>query len=382
MRSPDVEEGPLAGSVTAEQLVGVRAALSAGAAPTSALAEAADGCLGPLVRAVSLGGSVAQEATSVDTGDPVADALVRALGVAERAGIGAGLAVAQSLHVLQDRIATERLIEVRTAQARMTARILSILPPAAWALLALVDTGTIGFYATPLGTLTGGVAVVFVLAGRWWSARIVARAERAGANADPLVPPRPRPDPLRGLAVAAPVAITVAWGVGLSVALVVGLVVGVVLSRPRPLSGPDTTSGGAAEAAELLAIALAAGLPTAAAVTAVADLAPPAARRPLVDAGRRLRGGWDAREAFAGTGLDGLGRTLATAARWGAPAADVVRDLAADLRAARRNAAEEAAERVQVALVFPTTLLTLPAFVLGVVPPLLWTALAGGVGLT
>ncbi len=31
---------------------------------------------------------------------------------------------------------------------------------------------------------------------------------------------------------------------------------------------------------------------------------------------------------------------------------------------------------MQVALVFPTTLLTLPAFVTAIVPPLLWTAFA------
>jgi hypothetical protein len=43
---------------------------------------------------------------------------------------------------------------------------------------------------------------------------------------------------------------------------------------------------------------------------------------------------------------------------------------------------EEAAAKVELRLVFPTTLLTLPAFVLGVVPPLLWTALTdiGGFG--
>lgn len=372
----------MAGGVTAEDLVGVRAALAAGAAPGAALAEVAGASLGPVVRAVALGGSVAEEAVGVETGDPVADALVRALGVAERAGVGAGQAVAQSLHVLRDRIATQRLIEVRTAQARMTARILSALPPGAWGLLALVDTTTVGFYATPFGALTGAAAVLLLVAGRRWSGRVVRRAERAGAEADPLVPPRPRPDPLRGTVVAVPVVATVALAAGPLLGLAAGCAVGMLTSRPGRRASPDTSSGGAAEAAELVAVALAAGLPTSAALEVVANIAPPAARRPLADAGRRLRGGWEIREAFDGTGLDALGRTLATAARWGAPAGDAVRDLAADFRAARRAAAEEAAERVQVALVFPTTLLTLPAFVLGVVPPLLWTALAGGVGLT
>ncbi|HUH06873.1 MAG TPA: type II secretion system F family protein, partial [Egibacteraceae bacterium] len=87
---------------------------------------------------------------------------------------------------------------------------------------------------------------------------------------------------------------------------------------------------------------------------------------------------------LAGTGLARLGEALAASERWGAPSAPALRQLAEELRADRRAAAEAAAERAQIALIFPTTLLTLPAFVLAVVPPLLWTAVAGtgGVGLS
>jgi hypothetical protein len=53
-----------------------------------------------------------------------------------------------------------------------------------------------------------------------------------------------------------------------------------------------------------------------------------------------------------------------------------LRGLARDLRAERLTAAEEAAERTQLLLVFPTTLLTLPAFALAVVPPLVWLGFA------
>jgi len=96
----------------------------------------------------------------------------------------------------------------------------------------------------------------------------------------------------------------------------------------------------------------------------------------LATAARRCANGWLPDDAFAGTSLQTLGETLAAAQRWGAPADVTLRRLTADLRAARRAAAEQAAERLQLALVFPTTLLTLPAFVLGIVPPLLWTTLA------
>jgi len=71
---------------------------------------------------------------------------------------------------------------------------------------------------------------------------------------------------------------------------------------------------------------------------------------------------------------------LAATERWGAPAEPALRRLAADLRADRRAAAEEAAERAQLALVFPTTLLTLPAFTVGAVPPMLWSAFSGAGG--
>jgi hypothetical protein len=150
----------------------------------------------------------------------------------------------------------------------------------------------------------------------------------------------------------------------------------------RPVRGREPGAvadrpGGAAETVELLAVAVAAGLSTGAAVAALAALAPPAARPVLDAAARRLRGGWDAEEAFAGTGLCTLGGVLAACDRWGAPAAPALRHLAEELRADRRAAAEEAAERAELALVFPTTLLTLPAFALGVVPPLLWTAFTG-----
>jgi Flp pilus assembly protein TadB len=373
----------MAGGVSAEDLVGVRAALAAGASPGAALAEAGEGVLSPVVRAVRLGRSVAQEAATVDTGDLAADSLVRALGVAEHAGVGAGDAVSQAMHAIRDGVAMEQLLQVRTAQARVTATMLAVMPLGAWSLLVLMDSQTLHFYATPLGALLGGLAVLLAVAGRLWSAKLVRRASRAGADADPLVPEPPRRELGRALAAGLPTLVGMGVLAGPGVGVLAGVVVGAIVSRPKSTEEvPDTSSGGAAEATELVAVAVAAGLPTVAAVGAVSGIAPPAARGPLTDAARRLRGGWDPAAAFEGTGLAALGRTIATAERWGAPSVDALQELASDFRAARRAAAEEAAERVQVALIFPTTMLTLPSFVLGVVPPLLWTAFSGGVGLT
>ena len=363
--------------LVAGDLVGIRAALAAGASPAAALGEAGAGVLAGPARAVRLGRTVAEEAQTIATGDRGADLLIRALAVAERSGVGGADAVAQSLHAVRDAAALDRLLAVRTAQARGTARLLSAMPPAVWLVLVAFDGAALRFYATPIGVGLGGLAVALALGGRWWSGRLVTRATRAAAEADPLQPTRPGIDRRRAAVAGLPLLATLALLGHPALGLLVGGGAAAAAGRPRRrATGPDTSGGGAAEAVELVAVAVGAGLPTGAAVAVAGELAPPAAAAPLRRAGRRMASGLAAGEAFAATGLEELGALLAVADRWGAPAVEALRGLADDLRAARRAAAEEAAERVQLALVFPTTLLTLPAFVVGVVPPLLWTALA------
>jgi len=309
-------------------LAGLRAALSAGASPASALSACgSDGVLAPVVRAVRIGQPLAAAAATVDTGNPAADLLVRALALADEAGAGTVDAVEQALDNVRDEAALRRLISVRTAQARGAARVLTGLPVALWALLVLIDRSTLAFYRTGAGVVTGLLAFLLVVAGQAWSRRIVAAVDEAALAADPC-------------------------------------------------------GGGAAETIDLVAVAMAGGLSPAVALHTVAALAPPQTKEPLRCASRRLSAGWTPRAAFAGTGLVALGDVLAVAERWGAPCGPVLGRLAADVRAGVRAAAEEAAARAELHLVFPTTLLTLPAFVLGVVPPLLWAALAGTGGVS
>lgn len=375
----------------------VRAALSAGASPSAALLAAADRArpvgsdtpsagredgragLQALANAVRAGRPLADAAASVDTGDPAADLLVRALGVAERTGAGSALAVDQALAAARDEAATARLLRARTAQARGTAIILTLLPLVTWLLLVGLDRGTLAFYATPTGVLTGSAALTLAAAGQWWARRLIRAAGRAAAAADPLAPAKPRPALERAAALGAVTLVVVGVGLGPATAVLTASGVAVIAGRRRSSGGPagaDSKAGGAAEAVELVAVALAAGLPPYGAVAVAGRLAPAKARPVLVAGARRMRTGWGAGDAFAGTGLAALGSALAVSARWGAPAEEALRGLAADLRAERRAAVEQAAERTQLSLVFPTTLLTLPAFVLGVVPPLLWTAFA------
>jgi len=311
----------------------------------------------------------------------VLDLLVRALGVAERTGAGGVAAVDQALIAAADQAETTRRLRSRTAQARGTALVLTILPLAAWLGFVALDPALLGFYSTPVGALTGGLALALAAGGRWWSSRLVRRASTAAYAADPLAPRRPPLDVPRALSLALPAFLVVAFGAGVPAGTAVGgglLLFG--LRRPAAEGPPvDLSLGGASEAIELVAVALASGLSPTAAVWAVSALAPPAARGPLERGAQRLRGGWQPDDAFSDGGLSSLGAVLGASERWGAPAEPALHRLAAELRSTRRAAAEEAAERTQLALVFPTTLLTLPAFTVGVVPPMLWSAFTGAV---
>lgn len=315
-----------AGTIT-PLLVELRSALAAGAPAALALAEAfrrpttALPELAEPARALGLGVPLERVVGQLPDGTGPAGVLLRALAVADRAGAGAAEAVAQTEDAVAEERELQRQLQVRTAQARGSLRVLTLAPPAVVGFFLLLQPQALSFYATPAGRVTGLLAVGLVLAARAWARRIVAAVPGAAAKADPL----------------------------------------------------GQAHGGAAEVAELLAVALRGGLPPAGAVRLVADLGPPAGRAPLDAAQRALAAGMGLEAAFAGTALDALGGLLEAPLRWGARAESVLRAYAAGLRADRRAALAEAAERAELRLVFPTTLLTLPAFLLAVVPPLVWT---------
>ena len=357
-------------------LLELQAALRAGAGPAEALSAAgAGGVLDGAAREAGLGRSLSQIAGTAATGNAAADFLLRSLALTERSGGGGAEAIDHALEAIRDEADLGRLLVVRTTQARGTALILAAVPAAAWLLLVLLDPRMLGFYATPIGWLTGGLAVLLAGAAWWWMRRMTAATSAAAADADPLRDASPPPAWRRGVAVGAVAGLLLAAPLGLGAALPGAAVVTVVAARRR--ERPRGSAGGAAETVSLLAVALGAGMGPATAFTEVAAVAPAAAQPLLRSAGRRLAGGWRCEEVLAGTPLAPVGATLAATQRWGAPAVPALRALADDLRAERRAAVEAAAERLQLTLIFPTTLLTLPAFVLGVVPPLLWVTVRG-----
>lgn len=320
--------GSMGGSLT-PLLVELRSAIAAGAPPGMAL-EMACGRpsaglpeLHDAARALALGVPLAQVARELPPETGPAGLLVRALAVAESSGAGAAEAVAQTEAAVAEERELQRLLQVRTAQARGSLRVLTLAPPGVVAFFVLLQPDALRFYATGAGRVTAAAAVGLTLVAHRWARRIVHAVPRAAAAADPL----------------------------------------------------GQAEGGGAEVAELLAVALRGGLPPVAAVRLVGDVGPPAGRTPLLAAERALSAGLPLEAAFAGTPLRTLGALLEAPLRWGARAEAVLRAYSAGLRADRRAALAEAAERAQLRLVFPTTLLTLPSFLLAVVPPLVWTGL-------
>lgn len=361
--------------VDARLLLELRAAVAAGLSPAEALVAATrGGALEPVVRDLRVGRSLADVATSLrpDT-EAWAVLLVRALAVAEATGAGALAAVDQAMESVRSEADLQRLLDIRTTDARGTAALLSCLPVAVWAVLAVLDPSSLGVYRTGPGIVAAILAIVLIALAWHVMRRLVQSTVDTAMAADPLSTAEPSPwraSLAAAVATGMAVAVITAPAAGVTAAV---LVLAGIRRRGRRQRGHHP--GGAAETIELVGCALTAALPVIPALTCVARLAPHAAREVLAGAARRASSGWTLEAAFADTPLTMLGETLAAAQRWGAPADVSLRRLTKDLRAVRRAAAEQAAERLQLALVFPTTLLTLPAFVLGIVPPLLWSTL-------
>jgi pilus assembly protein TadC len=132
-------------------------------------------------------------------------------------------------------------------------------------------------------------------------------------------------------------------------------------------------------AADLLAMALSAGLTPYLALAVVARCVPPRigghlTALPAAPGGRLV----DALEAEAGAcpALEPMLRTLIASERFGAPAAPGLVHLAAEGRARARQDALARARRASVHLLFPLVFLVLPAFLVLTVAPVLLAGLS------
>jgi len=192
-----------------------------------------------------------------------------------------------------------------------------------------------------------------------------------------------------GRAAATPAVLLAAGALGLGLALVVGGPAGtaagsvaavaavVVLRRLEPRSvrlRRERVTADLPTAVDLLAACLASGCAPETALTAVVGAVGGPLAEELETVAVRLRLGADPvgvwRELGRGTGpLAALARTMARSLDTGAPMADGLRLLSADLRRAHRAAVERKARGVGVRAAAPLGLCFLPAFVLvGIVP--------------
>jgi Flp pilus assembly protein TadB len=363
-------------AVTSIDLLRIRAALTVGLPPGEALCSARDAELTRMARMVGLGQPLSTVARTVADrqGALGAGPLLRGLALAERSGHGAVDAVDVALHLRHDAEIDELRLAARTAQATGTARVLTALPIAAWALLMAVDPAALRFYGTALGWTCASVCVLLGVAGHLWSRRLVRRAGAAAGLADPLATAAAPFDASRAAVVAVPIGVAGWVALHPLSGLLAGAAAGAWAGRPRtvPTAPPCTT----VELVALLTMLLRAEAGLVSALEHLAEVTPDPLDGQLRAVGRRLRAGTGTEAAFAGTGLAEVGAVLAITEQWGVGAATPLQLLSDAVRVRQRAAAETAAERVQLSLVFPTTLLTLPAFVIAVVPPLVWTALA------
>jgi tight adherence protein C len=148
----------------------------------------------------------------------------------------------------------------------------------------------------------------------------------------------------------------------------------------RPLTGPGCDEA-VALAADLAAVALAAGLTPYLAVEILARSGPgPVGPRleavlAAAGAGDRLAGALDA-EAFRTPPLAPLLAVRAASERTGAPVGPALGRLAASIRARIRRRAMARARTVPVRLLFPLVFLVLPAFLVLTVAPVVLAALS------
>jgi tight adherence protein C len=149
-------------------------------------------------------------------------------------------------------------------------------------------------------------------------------------------------------------------------------------ARARALVAADLP-----DVVDLLTLAAGAGLTPVLAVEAVGHRAHGPVAEALADVHRRVQRGDPPAAALRAMpartddpdAVRPLAGVLATAVEEGVPLEPALRRVAADVRSRRQRAAEAAARRVPVRLLFPLVACTLPAFVLLTVVPLLVTGL-------
>ncbi|MGI9015953.1 MAG: type II secretion system F family protein [Euzebya sp.] len=394
-----------AADLTAADLLVVRATLAAGGSPAQAIVETRSTALTPVIAALQAGvglpelavmsGRVTPPSVANRPSGPApsglapsALALVQALAMAQVVGASAGPAVEGVLRAVTAQTRLSALISIRSTEAVFSARFLIGLPIMAAGALFTLNRAARTFLTSPIGLLVMLVAAVLIGCAALWMHKMTGSVAAAGGQADPLVRVNPTgPNPVMVITAASGVVATLSGGpaVGMAVVVMMLLLGGPLRRRIAGVGSPpvdDVIVAGTPSALptvvalDLLCIALTSGVGLLEACRLTSRFAPPEVRPVFAAIAGRLGTGVDPTQAFP-TRLTEIARLLDISHRWGAPAAESLRCLADDLRDRAAVAAEEAAERLSVRLVFPTTMLLVPAFGLLVVVPVMASILSG-----
>lgn len=314
--------------------------------------------------------TVADLRSRVGSGAPVGDVSAlpprarRAVALAERTGAPLVPVVEALTAAVDDDARRDRALHVATAQTRAVAVGLLLLPVVLVPTLSrLLDLDLVGFYRRPEGAVVAAVAVALLAVGG-----LLVRVALRRATAPPVERAR------RSVAPTVLAGLVVATLAGPGVGVIAALSTRALLRGRSPDGVPFEERD---EAAELVAIACAAGLPPAAACREAAAVA----RRRSAAALRRLSLCLLMDHPTPDPTVAPMASVLRATAEWGSPAAPALRSLAADLRAESLASALAAAERLPAQLTVPTALCLLPASVLLIGAPLVAEGLGAAAGI-
>lgn len=280
-----------------------------------------------------------------------------AIQLAERVGAAMLPTLDAAADAHRQRAAVARQVRTATAPARSVATGLVALPALAVPLLAgLLDLDLVAFYTTGVGTIVGAVALGLWVAG---AVAIAGLVRHAGQE------PRPPGPTARVLLAGAVGWAVVGWWLA---------VVAAVGARLTHRPGQPLPHAGLADAADLTAAALSAGLTVPAALREVAPHVPALAADLRRLAWQVELGG--IRPDATPPGCVRLATALTDGLAAGGPLVPALRALAREVRAERGAASEAAALRLPARLTFPTALLLLPATVLAIGAPIVVTGVA------
>ena len=161
----------------------LRATVAAGINPRRALQAAAEGTpsalsdvLGEAIRAAELGAGAGQALAAAARAERLSELELagEALDLAETTGAPPGPVLAGVATAAADRVRSSQAVLAATAQARLSARVVSAMAPAFFGVLALTSPSDAAFlFREPGGWATLTAATVLELLGICWATRIV-----------------------------------------------------------------------------------------------------------------------------------------------------------------------------------------------------------------